>query len=421
MMCVHSIRGRALISAFVFFLLFANEPVAEGSSDKNTPSSGRFENALRSGEFSENLKLFYMDRAFDHKKPNARALNLGGILKYESGDFFGLKFGLAYFGSHRIGTFYSREEGIDTNLLQQNGEDIHFIGEAYMQYGIKKTVLKTGRQRLSTPLLEDNDQRVVPTTYDATILRSEDMPNTTIEVGHVNAYSGFASKYSGFDDQNGAWGKDGLGYIYMENSSIKHLKLRYQYIKALSDTNNSGAKIERKDYQFFNLKYSIPLGTQSYIKAQYLGNTYIDAPNSKVIGAKIGTTLVDMLDIALVYDQIIGNNLETIGSAPMYTDFQQGYGAYEPSTGFGGLITIRPFKNFSLKLGYANVGTNRSDYIDDFAEYIVDLKYKFNEWSKFRIRYSFKDQSDKSERLSTKGIGGREDRTDIRVIYYISL
>lgn len=409
----------SLIFTFVSFLLFANQPVAEGLSDKNTPPSGSFENALRSGEFSANLKLFYMDRAFDHKKANAKALNLGGILKYESGDFFGFKFGVAYFGSHKIGSFYSREEGIDTSLLQQNGEDIQFIGEAYVQYGIKKTILKTGRQRLSTPLLEGNDQRVVPTTYDATILRSEDIPNTILEVGHIKAYSGFASKYSGFDDQNGAWGKDGLGYIYMENSSIKDLQLRTQYIRAVSNTDNNGERIAREDYRFFDLKYSIPQGTKSYIKAQYLGNNYINASNSKAFGSKIGTTVFDMFDFALVYNRIIGNNLETIGSAPLYTDFQQGYGAYEPSTALGGLITIRSFKDFSLKLGYVNVSTNRPDYIDDYEEYIADSEYKINQWSRFRIRASFKDQSDISERLSKQGIGGREDRTDIRLIYYI--
>ncbi len=124
--------------------------------------------------------------------------------------------------------------------------------------------------------------------------------------------------------------------------------------------------------------------------------------------------------MALVYDKIIKNNLETISSAPFYTDFQQGYGLYEPSTGFGSVITFEPLKKTVFKIGYANVHTNKSDHVDDFAEYLIDLKYRINDYSKFRLRASLKDQSKTSEELLHKGFGGREDREDVRLIYYLS-
>ena len=383
-------------------------------------SDESFENSLKDGKFSANLKLFYMVRTFDHKQADTKALNAGGILKYASGSFYNAKFGFAYYGSHKVSGIYSREQGIGTSLLQKNGDDIQFLGEAYLEYAIAKTTLKTGRQRLDTPLLEDNDQRLVPTVYEATIIRSQDIADTLLEVGYVTAYSGFASKYSGFDKQKSNWGEDGLAYIYLKNSSVKSLTLRAQFIKAISNSDSLGDKIKREDYQYIDLKYTLPIGSNTYIKAQYAGNNYIDTADSTLLGAKVGTSLSQFFDIAFMYDKISGNNLETIGSAPMYSDQQQGYGPYEPSVGVGAIVTFIPMQSLRIKTAYVHVKSDKADLIDDFSEYLVDLKYKINSYSKFRVRASFKDQSDASEKLLAMGNGGREDRKDIRFIYYIN-
>lgn len=420
-----------MVFIFASSLLFAGHPVGDagysldGSHESEAKSfqkaqSGSFEEALKSGKFSANLRLFYMVRTFDNVKPDAKALTGGGILKYESGSFHGLKFGFAYYGSHRIGGFYSRSEGTGTSLLQSNGDDVQFLGEAYLQYEISKTTFKVGRQRLATPLMQDHDLRLLPSVYEAAIVRNKDIPNTTVEVGYVSSYSGFVSKYSGFDDKNTKWGKDGLGYIYVKNSSIKNLTVRAQYIKAVSDSDNSGATIAIKDYKYADLKYSLPVGTNTYFKAQYGGNSYNNAPDSTLIGAKVGTTLFNMVDVALLYDKISDNNFKAVESGPMYSDWQQGYGPYEPSTAFGGQVIVKPIKDLSVKLGYVDVSSDTEKLVDDFSEFNLDLKYKINSWSKLRVRYSIKDQTDASERLLAAGKGGREDRDDFRIIYYMS-
>ncbi len=396
-----------------------NQKAAVEKSSPKT-SSENFEAILKNGNFSANLRLFFMIRTFDHVKPDTKALTGGGILKYESGDFHGFKFALAYYGSHKIGGFFSRSEGVGTSLLQKDGDDIHFLGEAYLKYFIGKTTLKVGRQRLATPLIQDNEQRILPSVYEAAILRNQDIPDTILEAGYVKSYSGFGSKFSGFDDKDAIWGKDGLGYIYFKNRSITNLVVRGQFIKTISGSDNRGAKIALDDYKYIDLKYSLPIGTNSYFKAQFGGNAYNSAPNSTLVGAKIGTTLFGMVDVALLYDKISGNNFETVNSAPIYTDFQQGYGLYEPSTAFGVQTILRPLKGLSVEFGYANVSSDTKKLVDDFSEYILDLKYKINHWSKFRIRGSLKDQSDASENLLAENRGGREDRSDLRIIFYIT-
>jgi len=380
--------------------------------------TGSFGDALKNGKFTAALRTFYFDRSFDEKvtgNPNARALTFGGIIKYESAAYHGFKFGLAHYSSTRLGTMFTREEGKGTSILGRAGEDLAFLGEAYLQYDIGNTMFKVGRQQLSTPLMQNHDLRILPSVYEAAIIRNKDIPDTMIEVGYVDKYTGFTSKENAFLDKK--TGKDGLAYISMSNKSIANLSLRGQYIKAL--TNNAG----RETYTYLDAKYALPFGKKTYIKAQYGGNTYTTEKDSTLLGAKLGTTL-GMFDVAAVYDKISGYQFQAFESGPMYTDWQQGYGNYEASTAFGGQLVVKPMSGLSLKVGYVDVAADNGNLRDDFAEFNFDGKYTINDWSKIRVRYSIKNQSAASEAnrggVNPNGSTGREDRDDFRIIYYMN-
>jgi len=379
--------------------------------------------SLKNGKFSVKARVFYFDRSFD--KPNtddAQALTAGGIMKYESESFNGLKVGFAYYGSHRLGGFFSREEGKGSSILGRKGEDLNFLGEAYLQYNVAKSMIKVGRQKLSTPLMQNHDLRILPSVYEAAVFQNKDIPDTTIELGHVWSYTGFTSKDNKFLDQNAKWGKDGLAYISIKNSSVKNLSVRAQYITAISDKDKTGNKIWISDYRFADAKYLIPIGTNTYIKAQYGGNSFNQAKSanfpssdSRLLGAKLGTTF-GMFDVTLLVDDVSGNAFKAIESGPMYSDWQQGYGPYEPSTAVGGQLTIRAIADLSVKLAYVDVSADKNfrtdgTFTDDYQEFNVDAHYKINDYSKLRVRYSKKDQSSESD---------RENRDDFRIIYYIN-
>ena len=381
-------------------------------------STAGFGEALKNGKFTAALRAFYFDRSFDEDNtgnPNATALTAGGIIKYESAAYYGFKFGLAHYSSTRLGNTFTREEGTGTSILGRSGENLAFLGEAYLQYDIGNTMLKVGRQQLSTPLIQNHDLRILPSVYEAAIIRNKDIPDTMIELGFVDRYTGFTSKDNGFTDNK--TGKDGLGYISFSNKSIANLALRGQYVKALTD----GAS--RETYSYLDAKYSLSMGKNSYIKAQYGGNTYLAEEDSTLVGAKVGTT-VGMFDLALAYDQITGYRFQAFESGPMYTDWQQGYGNYEASTAFGGQIIVKPMAGLSLKFGFVDVAADDGNLRDDFTEFNFDGKYTINDWSKIRVRYSIKDQSDASEAnrggVNPNGSTGREDRDDFRIIYYMN-
>lgn len=374
--------------------------------------------ALKNGVYSTKARVFYFDRSFDKSGvDDARALTAGGIMKYESASYYGLKAGFAYYGSHRLGSIFTREEGKGTSILGRSGENLSFLGEAYLEYclycaveGLTNTTIKVGRQQLATPLIQNHDLRILPSVYEAAIIKNEDILDTQLELGYVKRYTGFTSKDNRFNDYNQKWGKDGLAYVSVKNSTIANLSIRAQYVKALSDEDKLGNLVKVDDYRYIDAKYALPFGNKSYIKAQYGGNAYNIGDDSTMYGVKMGTTL-GMFDFALLYDKVNDNEFKAVESGPMYSDWQQGYGNYEPSEAFGGQIIAHPFSGMSFKVGYVDVKADDGFVRDDFTEMNIDAKYKINDISKLRVRYSKKDQTDSSD---------REDRDDFRIIYYLN-
>ena len=122
--------------------------------------TGTFGEALKNGTFTAKLRAFYFDRSFDEdntNKANTTALTAGGIIKYESASYYGFKFGLAHYSSTRLGNTFTREEGRLTSNLGRAGENLAFLGEAYLQYDVGNTMFKVGRQQLNTPLIQNHD------------------------------------------------------------------------------------------------------------------------------------------------------------------------------------------------------------------------------------------------------------------------
>ncbi len=382
--------------------------------------------ALKAGKFSVDAQLFYYNRQYNTGVKSSEALTLGGIMKYVSADYNNFKVGTALFTNNLIADVTSRDRVHGSSQLDNVGDgNINFVGEAYLEYKNGKTMVKIGRQRFKQPILNDWPNRTLPTSYEAIRVENKDIANTTLEVGFVNSDTGFGSRENEFEQREDIYGDDGLGYIYVTNKSVKGLKLRAQYVKALSDEHKSGAtttKIVYSDFRYADFKYSLPYGKKTYITGQYLGNTYEDQDDSMTLGAKAGTT-VGMFDLAAIYVQVFDNKHEKIGSNKTFSFTQQGYDM-KPSTAVGGYIVAKPIKNLSIKALYLDVsaddyGSNAGAALsnkksnDEFKQTAFDVKYAINSWSSLRIRYSDQDYSKWGESK------GKIDSTDFRTIYRI--
>lgn len=360
--------------------------------------------ALMNGKTSINTRTFYFNRSFDKPgKPDAEALTIGGIIKYESGKLGNFNLGFGYYGSHSLLNIIDRDKGGGTSILQSNGDDIAFLGEAYISYdtGVNQVVI--GRQRLTGSLMNDHDLRMLPSTYEAAVFRNKSLQDTTLELGYVARYSGFTSKLSGFDPQNDSWGTGGLAYV-SGKTRLGGASIRGQYIETLD---NNG---QLDNYSYLDAKLPLSFGSKSYIKGQYGGTGYPASSDSRMYGLKAGSSFGNV-DLALLYNKIEDNPFKAVEAGPMYSDWQQGYGKYEPSDAVGMQMIYHPVSKASIKLGYVDVESKKGDSFNDdtFTEFNLDAKYKLSKASKIRIRYSKKNQDPSSN---------REDRDDFRIIYY---
>lgn len=333
------------------------------------------------------LRGFYMDRSFDGTAPHARSLNVGGIIKEKAhlGDAVAT---VAWYGSYQVTGMYSEQEAIGTSLVKPDGGDIGFVGEANIaMYGFS-----LGRQRLSTPLMNDHDLRMLPAVYEAYNYTTDSHYGFKTQVGLVTRYTGFCSKLDKFSAP-ATWGDDGLSYIYVTGNG-----LNAQWVHA-NDTTGSLIK------NFGYLDYSHKVGSVT-LQGQVGSNDYNNRKDSMMAGVKASTD-IGMFTVSILGNKIYGNNWKAIESGAMYTDWMQGYGDYTPSEAYGAQIGTT-INGVMLKIGAVNV---ESDLSDDFVEYQFDGAYTFNTHNKLRVRYSEKDQSIHSNKA---------DRNDLRIIYDLS-
>lgn len=409
-------RTTAILCAVVLCLPGLAEPSADPANSIHA--------AIRQGEFTARTRVFYMYRDYDDRgRATAEATTAGGIFKYQTATYKNLRAAIAYYGSHSL-NFTNRTRGIETSLLidrgpadPATGEDISFVGEAYIQANLGPTVLTLGRQRLNTPLANDHDLRLLPTSYDALTWKTPTLADCDLEIGYIDRYSGFVSRLSRFDDANSEWGEDGLAYLY---ATIKRgpVAFRGQYVEALTDNGRIDS------YLYADAKIDISVGNETYVATQFGQTLYSDRStnnfnnkrlngqdDSDMYGLKIGTRVHPKVDVSLLYNEIDGNDWRAVESGPMYSDWQQGYGRYEASSGVGGQATFYVMEALNVKVGYVDVDAdgNKAANTDEFAETNLDLNYKIMDNAKIRFRYSNKNQ----HKNTTRG-----DRDDIRVVLY---
>ncbi len=391
---------RALLGLAASLLLTqANPSIAQAADD--------LASALAGGKAELNGRLFHFNRSFDRPGvSDSQALALGGIAKYETAQLGNWQLGLAYYGSHSLSFLVDREDSRGSSLLKSDGEDIAMLGELYLDYSPAGHQLRIGRQRLATPLMNDHDLRMLPASYQAVVYRHRPGPDSLLELGHVERYSGFASTLGRFDRQTARWGEAGLGYLYGE-TRLGPAALRGQYIRGLEGS----GQIE--EYRYLDARLPLPFVPSGSVTAQAGQTRYPNGPSSTMFGLRADTRL-DRFDIAVLYNQIRGQSYRTVQSGILYTDLQQGYANYDPSRAWGAQIAYRFNQAASLRLAHVEVASMDIDRyrVDDFKETNLDFNYRIDKNTSIRLRHSRKDQ----DRRST-----REDRDDFRVILYFKL
>lgn len=96
------------------------------------------------GKTSGDIRMFWFDGQRELRNDRS-SLSVGGILSYETQEFYNTQALISFFTSHGITNLTNMPESGATNNLQNDGSPIDVLGEAAFAYKYKNTLIKYGR------------------------------------------------------------------------------------------------------------------------------------------------------------------------------------------------------------------------------------------------------------------------------------
>ncbi len=146
------------------------------------------------GTVSGLVRLGYVDQD-NAVGPHRYTTALGGILKYETPAWNGLKLGVAGYGVQKFpfATGSRFEDKSDLDFLGENANSFVYVGEAYVDYNANDLNVRVGRQLIDTPLVNTDDIRMLPDGYEAALATYSGIDKTTLTAGYIKRWAGYDS------------------------------------------------------------------------------------------------------------------------------------------------------------------------------------------------------------------------------------
>jgi len=405
----------------------------------------KLKNLHSNGKLTANLKVFYFNGDRENRT-DREALAVGGVFKYVTAPLYGFKLGVALYNSNDLlkkddqtaqkgsianggsSKIVTKNIAGNTEMVNSDGSSITELGEAYLEYNIGNTMLKAGRQRLNTPLLNDYYNRFLPNSFESVVLTNKDISNTEL----MAIYS-FGWKYKARDEFIGMTdniktsdkkeiNKD-VAMLGIKNTSIPNTKISlYDYY--ISDLMNSiyfqldNSKVI--SINSFKLSFSA-----QYLKQKDVGDKLLDDIDTYLAGAKLGFSIGNT-KLTLLYD-VVGNytikgsgtDYSTMGYSKFinFTDIQIDGEALNAGAESYGAVLGYSFGNLKPAIKYIHIEQdlekqaigNTSNTRPSSDEWNLDIKYKINSISKLRVRLANIDYESTHK--------NEFDEVNLRIIY----
>ncbi len=282
---------RLSLLACLCILLYALPCLAD---DDKTPSKyGTITGQFRTYYFTQRNKT--TGKSFNRVR---ESLAVGGFLKYETpwiADHFGA--GLAgYVSEPFIDSFNENRKG-GAGLLSSRNQGIHALGEAYLKGRFAQSEVRVWRQRIETPLINGDDSRMLPQTFEAYGIKSEDVDNLAFSLFWVDKEKGRDTElFKPLSEMAGLKGnKGGVLMAGADWQASKNLPLRFwnYYAPNMDNTFFTQAKYTFGDHDAVAYEVTFQGLNQSSVGDQRRG-TY----SSGEIGLQ-GVVKVDGIDFYL--------------------------------------------------------------------------------------------------------------------------
>jgi len=339
----------------------------------------------------------------------SRAWAAGGWLGYRSGligDVLGVH--TAFYTSQRL---YGPPDESGTFLLNPEQQPLNMLGQAYARVKVLDQEFRGGRQLVDTPLINPQDNRMVPGTFTGAVLTT--LPDSTRSYDYS---VGYLWNFKSQDSNDFISMSDTLASGDVVNRGATFGMVKYRPFPGLStvfmdyyveDFVNTGFAQAEYDFQ---LPKDVPQWTVgvNYIDQRSVGANLLTGSYFQTYQASAKAQMSYQGWIVFAAGSIFGNSTmySPFGGKPNYTDMQQisfdnpgekavgagvvynftpafgrvglagltagawyahGWGAYDPTTGLGIpnrdeldlWLQYRPsegqLKGFRLRVQYANV------------------------------------------------------------------
>ena len=309
-------------SVLGYALLAATTAYADTSADQWLPD----------GHVSGDIRVYDFSRDYGNssKLSNLHSFSLGGKLKVETSSSDGMGAALGVYFAQDIGLNNHDQNNKYINpLLMGTGYGIYTLGEAYVQYQKPEFLARVGNQSIDNPWINPGDGFMIPNLYQGVTVAVTPIEGLKFESDRVLSFKN--RTVSGFENSNlFALPYDNPQFTGSNNGAF-----------AFGATyKNDHANIKTWLYNFYDFAkmsymeggYKFPMGgVAPFVDFEYMretgsGSQYLGAVDSRLYGARVGSTLPDQLGkVYFAYDTIPYNNAAGISNGNLLSPYTQVY------------------------------------------------------------------------------------------------
>jgi hypothetical protein len=278
------------------------------------------------GTVSGLVRLGYVDQD-NAASTDTYATALGGILKYETPVWSDLKLGVAGYMSQKLHFATGSWDDGKTNLdfLGENGNSFAYVGEAYVDYSANDLTLRIGRQLIDTPLINTDEIRMLPNTYEAALATYSGIEKTTFTAGHIQRWAGYDSGADLSKFKKVAQGSHGATLIGFTNESIEELAVQgwFYSIDKMTDAFYVDAVYNVKALESLRVTF---MGQYAHFNEDTQADGTLSGTDGNVYGLAVNAQW-GMLTLGAAYNEAASDDGKWInnglGGGPYYTSMEE--------------------------------------------------------------------------------------------------
>jgi len=361
---------------------------------KSVSMTDSLEHMFKDAKVSGNIRM--ISAHYKEKEPttlNNYATAVGGVLKYELASLQGFNGAVSLFTSHDISSLSGSGAKHNAELSSSKGS-YTTVGEAYVNYKYDTLNLRAGRQILETPLVDNDDIRMVQDSYEAYTLG--------YDYKGIAFLGGFINNWQGYDaDLDSGWQKaaaNGVNFAGVSYHNVWEYNLWYYNFKDIANA----------IYLDGGIEYALRENMTFHAMVQYLDEKELDQSGyaTDIYGAMV-EYVVHGLSFNLAYNRgknksgtmsfsgLGGGSLFTSMDTLILDDIAQDR---DTEALVGGVVYEIDDFSFLYAYGDFSGSANLAGKKAHIVEQDVSLEYNVNNKFLFSCVYAMQDDKENSQK-----------------------